>query len=1477
MANPTVSLNATALAGSYRIEATFNADFLTLQQSHKIVRLTVISNETGSASDSIFKTVDFPAYEPSGDLITSVVISEEVLPLGKKTYVFARYVFANGTIVNSNILVLINRDIPSTPVLVATGLEQNIRNEDEGFSINPSLMNYQLETVSDGYTPITEMIVYVSKVETTSSTSISSSDFKIYTVTLELDSNNKPIYNKWYLVTSELTNATLYEVSLIARNITGITNLSNTVHITPSDVPTEMIAPKAFALLADQRRKNVAENDTRGDTVLYLQRPGDFENLITSNKKVTKFVIYEQQVDLSGSVTVEVGASVSITINLSYDGSNNVLSSGQFSVLSAAEAAQPIDGKFYHYRYTITGTSQRLGKQFRYKVLASNENGDSPISPSSSSVWSFIKPALQEFTLEHNNTTSIASGAALVLYDGKMSMKITSLSAINGGQDLLTLKSGVGSAKINDVELKLVIKTVDTNVTVFNELVKFIQRVTQDPSNSSIWRATGEYTYSFDSATTSSPLNTILELGTKYAFSLVRVSKDPANTDENYESTTYDIFRTKFASPQKVQYIECYAVNDNLTPTSELSNTNLRLIFEQLDDNEFNGMQAFKLEPSANTIYNAFRNSQQVPGLAGVSHDYSNVNKTKEILVPSGTTSFGSLTLYARGTTYNPELQIYIDHNESSPQVTESTFGKPGAVTNMSIQVTSTSATITYTKQDFNSRRGSSEDKIQNRLILFKDGEAAPVSYDQIIPATQANPSFTVTGLTTGATYSAFIVAERLYTRDRHIPLGNGVSKRFNNTIIVGDFATANFIPIGTPSKPENVELFASDKKVTAYFDQPLDLGGILHSNIRYHFYLNRISDGLLNNVSVVDTNNDTEIVLDKAFDTSGGAVNRSNLVALFNTINYYFNMRVIGTIGGNGVINTNRNLSDPFGTYAAILTNVGFVVGQAEVYVNYSLTASNTVATKEIIGVGLTNNLSIIPNEGVTRPQDVVVNPQDGKLVVTLNKDTTADDLIITIDYNDATNDGVPIEAFDTRGLRSASTGAGGLISLDNFVSNNSVNIPDDVKIAKADVLTKYATDSFTFTKIPGITEKYSVTIPNLINGKLYNISVRYCKFSGINDFFSEEVTVVRAPEAPPTVVTSASFTVDNEKISIDWGVPSNTGGAGVVNSGNSDIKYRVLLYSVNGSVNTLDQQQNTTTRSFIFTGLTNGSSYRILVAGYYTKPDLSEVIGPYTDINSKTPVEPQNVSTATAIRPNAAPTGLTFTPGTSLNNQITGTITLPNSTQLSMYPLTRLEVIIRHKNDTTKSFVVQQITTNLTTGNGTIVITPITDTTSSTAFVHAKPLNGFDYDVIIKSVPNYTYAQAPPDVVTTIRPYGQLSITSIAQQGLASAKTFRVVANVNGTGSVSNIVAVGKGTNSNLFGVLSLSTAGSNLPTIAISGTLDNTTNFVASNQIVTFDLNLSSVLSTVTTVSDALVVVSTSLGSDALAFPTTGSFFV
>jgi hypothetical protein len=1233
----------------------------------------------------------------------------------------------------------------------------------------------------------------------------------------------------------------------------------------------------------------VTENDTRGDIVVYLQKPSDFSTLISTDKKVEKIVIYEQEVDFSGSVVVNIGVSVDITINLTYDSSDNVLSSGQFSVLSSPET---IDGNVYNYRYTITGNSERLGKQFRYKVLASNENGDSPLSLVSSSVWSFIKPELQDFTLDHNNETSSASGAELVLYDGKMSAKIQSLSSINGGKDYLTLKTNVGTAKIYDVELKLTIKNASNNNVEFDEFVRFEQDVDEESSGN--WVGRGTYTYDFDSLTSATygnqKLNDMLDLGTKYIFSLVRVSKDHANTSETYSSNTYDITRTKFASPSKVTFIECYAVNDDLTPTSDLTGEKyLRLIFEQLEDSDFNGMQAFKDDVNAHTVYSAYRNSQEVPGLAGVEHDYSDLNKTKEILVPSGSISFSSVTLYARAKSFNIELNIYIDHNESSPQVTEITFGKTGPVTNVNIVVTHDGATITYTNQGFNALRGSAAAAIQNRLILFKDGQAAPVSYTNTNLGNQPNPSFTVTGLTTGATYSAFIVAERLYTRNRHKAL-NGITKRFYNTIIVGEFVTQNFIPIGTPTKPENVELFASDKKITAYYDEPESLGGILSSNIRYHFYLNKISTGLLDNVSVVDTNNDTEIIIDKAFNDPSGGTARANAVALVNTNNYYFNMRVIGTVGGNGVTDTTRNLYDPFGTYNAILTNVGIVVGTAEVYVKYELTASNIVDEKEIVGDGLPTNLSVIPNEGVAKPVDVVVNPQDGKLVVNLNKNTSINDLLITVDYNDAQTAALEnILAFDTRVLRSISTGTGGLISLDNYVSNNTNNIPDDVKVDKADLLADLAENKFVFAKLAGSPEKYSITISNLVNGKLYNISVRHCNFSGPNDFFSEEVLVVRAPEAPPTVVTVPDFSVSNTQISVSWGAPSNTGGAGVANTGNSDIKYRVLLYNVNGTVNTLQETQNTTATSFIFTGLTNGSFYRILVAGYYIKSDQSEVIGPYLDINSGDNVEPQNIANAKSIKPNPTPTGLTFTPSTTnLNNAIRGTITLPSSTQLTFYPLSKLEVIVRHKNDTTKSYKVQEIvhnstyggtTVNLTTGGASIILDPILDFTGAPAqFVHAKPLNGFEYEIIIRSVRDYDYAQAPPDVIASVIPYGPLLITNVAQKGLASAKTFTVTVNRNGTGSITNIVGLGKGANANLFGVANLSSAGANLPTITVSGTLDNATNYVASGQISTFDLNLSSVLSTALTISDVLAVVSSALGSDAFVFPTSGDkFFV
>lgn len=1470
MAAPTVTLTSTALAGSYRIDIAYNADFLSLNTQHRLVRVTAIANESGT-TDSIFRTFEQPVYNPSGELVNSAIVNEEVLPLGKKTYLFVRYVFGNGAIVNSNILILINRDVPTTPELVADGENQNIRNEDQGFSINPSLMGYAIETFSDGYTPITEMIVYVSKVSTSSSQTLTPSDFKIYTITLDVDSNNVPVYNKWYLVGSgELSNATLYEVSLIAKNITGISTLSNTVLITPSDVPSEMAAPLPYSLLSDQRRQSITENDTRGDIVLYLQKPSDFDNLITTNKKVTKLVISQQEYEPSGNTVVAVGNPTTSDLVLTYNPSGEIVTgatvtglSGTFTVFNTT-----INSVQYNYKFVIPGSAQRLGKQFRYKVTAFNVNGNSPVSSESVSVWSFIKPELQAFTLNHISSTVIGSGEALTIYNGKMTMEFDQLSAINGGLDFLTAKTGAGLTSFNDVTLKLTIKDhAATPNTIFDQNVLFIL---QTDTSGGVTSSTGRYRFDFDTGA----LNDLLTLGTKYTFTLVRISKNPALVSEVYTSSTYDIIRTKFSSPSKTAKIECYAVNDDLTPTSDLVGNNfLRLIFNQLADNEFNGMQAFKNHAEAETLYYAYRNSLAVPGLQPIAHDYTNTNITKEILVPTGNPSFGSSTLYARGQTWNPELAKYISHLESSPQVSENTFGKTGPVSNLQILENATGATITYTKQGFVSLRGSPESLVQNRLILFKDGVTAPVQFTEVLAANTVNPTFTVTGLDTGSTYTAFVVAERKYTRVRH----DNTNLRFNETIIVGEFATANFVPIGTPSAPTNVELFASNQKVTAYFDKPASLGGIPEANIRYHFYLNKVIGGLLDNVSVVDTNNDTEIVLDKAFESSGNAISRANLVPLVNLTSYYFNMRVIGTIGGNGVTSTIRNLYDPFSGYGAILTNVGIIQGQAEVYVKYTLTASSSVTSKDIKGDGLASSLQVIPNTGVNAPTGVEVNPQSGKLVVRLNKDTNINDLIIALNYNDALNSSsLPVAAFDTRLLRSVSAGTGGLISLDNKVSGNTGSIPNDVN---STLLDEYSNGStFGFAKITGSPEKYEITIPNLVNGLLYTVSVRYCILSGSNDFFSEEVIAVRAPEAPPTAVVTPQFTVDSNQIATSWIVPSNTGGAGVANSGNSAIKYRVLLYSFNGTTSTLVDTINTSGTAQVFTGLTNGNLYKIIVAGFYTKSDNSEVVGPFVDINGGTEVTIANINNAISIKPNPAPTGLTFTASTTnLNNQINGTITLPSSTQLNNYPLTNLLVIVRHKTDTTKSAVVQTISSGLTTGNATINIAAITDLTGFAALVHAKPLNGFDYEVIIRSTKNYTYAQAPPDVIVTVKPYGALSITTIAQQGLASAKTFRVSANVNGTGSVSNIVALGKGANSNLFGVLNLSSSGANLPVITISGTLDNTTNFVAANQLVTFDVNLSSVLSTSLTVSDALIVVSTQLGSDALAFPIGTSFFV
>ena len=150
-----------------------------------------------------------------------------------------------------------------------------------------------------------------------------------------------------------------------------------------------------------------------------------------------------------------------------------------------------------------------------------------------------------------------------------------------------------------------------------------------------------------------------------------------------------------------------------------------------------------------------------------------------------------------------------------------------------------------------------------------------------------------------------------------------------------------------------------------------------------------------------------------------------------------------------------------------------------------------------------------------------------------------------------------------------------------------------------------------------------------------------------------------------------------------------------------------------------------------------------------------------------------------------------------------------------------------------------------------------------------HGIVLNGFEYTIDVESIANYTYAQAAPTKSVDVSAYGPLTITAATIKTGTNNKVYTVTANLNGCGSISNIIGLGKSPNSS--SVLVNNFSATTLPTITLSGSLDT---LKAANQIATFDLPF---LGAPGSVTDLLVVVVAEKNSDTLVIPSGGlSFF-
>jgi hypothetical protein len=1449
---PTLTINPVSFSGYYDISLTLNnATNLTVKT------ISAVTNEN-TASSPIVETF-FPVLTTGENPqpITSIRLDSNVLPLGKKTLVFVRYVFSDNSFVDSDVKLLTNNSVAITPVISSP---QVIRPEDGGFSINISSL-YTLNSESDGFSPINKVIVIISKVGGTLTTDVVT---RVVPIAIE---SSIPIYNRWYQIGSlDFTNATLYEVSISVVNGVAISRMSNTIIVSPLDTASQMIIPKVYSLLTLQQQNNLTLNDTRGDTVVFFNKPDDYDQLFENNRRVLKYKLYEQEY-ITDMLNNEVTFGTPTLIELTVPATG----------LATFEVATPVKSEpnistTYVYKHIIEGSPARLGKKFKYYITANNINGDGPISNSSSMNWAFIQSSPQEFALNHTNTVSNITATPLYIFNGKMTLSLSSLSSTNGGKQFVNTQSfpavttgnNLSNAyTVNSVTYKLNVLTETTNPeTKFSGDVTFIQDIssTQVVTGTSPNQVTtttyapqSSYTLNFDNVDTDNgtsgiqSLNSKLVNGTKYRFSLSRKSCDPASIASVFYSNSTDTLRTKFESPTQINNIQSYGINDDLSPVSSSTEPKLRLVFKQLTPIQLNGMAVF----NADIQYRAFQGSLPIESLAPIVHD-NNITSNREFTISQA--SFGNPSSnYIRVKAFNPELNMYIDAQESSPAVIESAFTYPPAVSGLTISKTSsTSILIKYVKQGNNNYGGSPSGNIQNRVVVFKDNTSDSVfsNFTLLNDWNNTTSNVTVPSLSAGETYTVFVIAERVYTKDDI----TGPARRFDNVLIRNNYIKQTVVMSETPGVPANIELFPSSGKITVYYDQPqlTTLQGISLTTLRYHFFCNQdaisfpVDTTVTPNVvqsSVLDVSGSAEAVITQAFRTKAAAANRTGLQPLLNDTQYNFAMRVVGTIGGHTLTKT---------TYSSTYGEGKFQGSTMSNIIN--LVADAVVPSEEVSGI-MSSTIQVAPGDGVPLPTGVSVLPQDSKLVVMVKKDVSGqvNNMIVTLSKNDAQDNAPtpnPIDAFDTRSLATAQNPSG-LFNLETSWQSGSGSIP-------------LAFQKYNFSReIISSETYYKLEFTNLVNGIIYDVEVRNSK-TNIGDgsfIFSESVLVSRAAEAPPTVVRTPSFSVNANLITANWIAPLNFGGANI--GGNGPLKYKVRLLSSAGNIL---QVFETSSLTYTIPNLLNGTDYKVDVAGFYVKAsDNSDVIGPFLFVNS---------ATGNLIRPNVAPVGGTITSVVNENNKITIQTLTAASAEQTLNPLTKLQVWVRDKATPLNQVCVAEIS-GLFTGlnTHTTVITAFTAVSGAplSTIVHQKPLNGYTYEVVLRHIASYTYAQTPPDKVIDAIPMGALNIISAAIKSGTNNKTYTLNVNLNGSGSINNIVALAKGAGSNAILVSNLSSG--TLPIISISGLLDNSSAFVAANQTAAFDLPFPAASGNVT---DLLAVVVSQNSSDTIVMPDINGFF-
>jgi hypothetical protein len=141
MSTPSVTISATFNSGSIDLAWNIaNPPVSNLKSIKSFVNENTATTQILETNHQIYELVNNASV-----VIQKITMGTSLLPLGKTVFVQLQFLYEDGTKILSNVLVLVNKQVPAVPALV---LGTHVRSEDQGVSINIGAL-YTLNSVSD--------------------------------------------------------------------------------------------------------------------------------------------------------------------------------------------------------------------------------------------------------------------------------------------------------------------------------------------------------------------------------------------------------------------------------------------------------------------------------------------------------------------------------------------------------------------------------------------------------------------------------------------------------------------------------------------------------------------------------------------------------------------------------------------------------------------------------------------------------------------------------------------------------------------------------------------------------------------------------------------------------------------------------------------------------------------------------------------------------------------------------------------------------------------------------------------------------------------------------------------------------------------------------------------------------------------------------------------------------------------------------